>query len=233
MCPGPAFRAHLVVSAVTGPLSLSVFVHRDRMASGDNKKVVVLAYSGGLDTSCILVWLQQQGFDVIAFMADVGQEEDFEAARKKADKLGAKKVVILDMKKEFVEDAIWAGVQANVIYERRYLLGTALARPIITRGLVKTAKAEGAKYISHGATGKGNDQIRFELGCYALYPQVECPGLGTNPMSSVQVLELTPCPVSSYESGILEDPSSEGPADLYLMTTDPIKAPSQPVKARD
>ncbi|KAI0213355.1 Argininosuccinate synthase [Lamellibrachia satsuma] len=188
-------------------------------------------------------------------MADVGQAEDFEAAREKAISLGAKDVIILDMKKEFVEDAIWAGIQANVIYERRYLLGTALARPIITRGLVKTAKAEGAKYISHGATGKGNDQIRFELGCYALYPKVEViapwrlPEFFNRFKGRQDLFEFAkenniPLPVTpkspwsmdanlmhiSYESGILEDPNIEGPADLYQMTTDPSKAPNQPEK---
>eukprot|EP00914_Ancora_sagittata_P018744 GHVO01037118.1.p3 GENE.GHVO01037118.1~~GHVO01037118.1.p3 ORF type:complete len:144 (-),score=24.39 GHVO01037118.1:842-1273(-) len=136
-------------------------------------KTVVLAYSGGLDTSCILVWLKEEGYNVIAFMSNVGQEEDFEAARKKAIDLGAKKVIILDQRKEFVEDYIWLGVQANAIYEDRYLLGTAFARPCIARGLVEAAKAEGAQYISHGATGKGNDQIRFELSCYSLYREVK------------------------------------------------------------
>uniref|UniRef100_A0A4W3J6J5 Argininosuccinate synthase n=1 Tax=Callorhinchus milii TaxID=7868 RepID=A0A4W3J6J5_CALMI len=133
-----------------------------------SKGTVVLAYSGGLDTSCILVWLKEQGYEVIAYLANVGQEEDFEAAQKKAHALGAKKVFIEDLRKEFVEEFIWPGVQANAIYEDRYLLGTSLARPCIARGQVKIAKQEGAQFVSHGATGKGNDQIRFELTCYAL-----------------------------------------------------------------
>ncbi|KFP83113.1 Argininosuccinate synthase, partial [Apaloderma vittatum] len=117
------------------------------------KGTVVLAYSGGLDTSCILVWLKEQGYDVIAYLANIGQKEDFEAARKKALALGAKKVYIEDISKEFVEEFIWPAVQANALYEDRYLLGTALARPCIARKLVEIAQQEGAQYVAHGATG--------------------------------------------------------------------------------
>uniref|UniRef100_A0AAR2LGV3 Argininosuccinate synthase n=1 Tax=Pygocentrus nattereri TaxID=42514 RepID=A0AAR2LGV3_PYGNA len=138
-----------------------------------SKGTVVLAYSGGLDTSCILVWLKEQGYDVITYLANIGQDEDFEAARKKAESLGAKKVFIEDLRAEFVEEFIWPSVQANAIYEDRYLLGTSIARPCIARRQVQIAKQEGAQYVSHGATGKGNDQIRFELTCYALYPEVK------------------------------------------------------------
>uniref|UniRef100_A0A6I8RIP7 Argininosuccinate synthase n=1 Tax=Xenopus tropicalis TaxID=8364 RepID=A0A6I8RIP7_XENTR len=138
-----------------------------------SKGMVVLAYSGGLDTSCILVWLKEQGYDVIAYLANIGQNEDFEAARKKAVNLGAKKVYIEDMRQQFVEEYIWPAVQANAIYEDRYLLGTSLARPCIAKKQVEIAKKEAAEYVSHGATGKGNDQIRFELTCYALYPEVK------------------------------------------------------------
>uniref|UniRef100_A0A8C5NM71 Argininosuccinate synthase n=1 Tax=Junco hyemalis TaxID=40217 RepID=A0A8C5NM71_JUNHY len=137
------------------------------------KGTVVLAYSGGLDTSCILVWLKEQGYDVIAYLANIGQKEDFEAARKKALALGAKKVYIEDVSREFVESFIWPAVQANALYEDRYLLGTALARPCIARGLVGIAQQERAAYIAHGATGKGNDQVRFELSCYALCPKIK------------------------------------------------------------
>jgi len=216
-------------------------------------RTVVLAYSGGLDTSCILVWLKEQGFQVVAFMSNVGQEEDFEAAREKALKLGAKKVVILDQRREFVEDFIFPGIQANAVYESRYLLGTAFARPCIVKGLVQTAKEEGAQYISHGATGKGNDQIRFELGCYALYPQVQMispwrlPEFFNRFKGRVDLFEYAkthdiPLPVTpkapwsmdanlmhiSYESGILENPKTEAPDDLYKMTTDPREAPDEP-----
>ncbi|TRZ13269.1 hypothetical protein HGM15179_013843 [Zosterops borbonicus] len=138
-----------------------------------SKGTVVLAYSGGLDTSCILVWLKEQGYDVVAYLANIGQKEDFEAARKKALALGAKKVYIEDVSREFVEQFIWPAVQANALYEDRYLLGTALARPCIARRLVEIAQREGAQHVAHGATGKGNDQVRFELSCYALCPKIK------------------------------------------------------------
>nr|XP_025865012.1 argininosuccinate synthase [Vulpes vulpes] len=138
-----------------------------------SKGSVVLAYSGGLDTSCILVWLKEQGYDVIAYLANIGQKEDFEEARKKALKLGAKKVFIEDVSKEFVEEFIWPAIQSSALYEDRYLLGTSLARPCIARKQVEIAQREGAKYVSHGATGKGNDQVRFELTCYSLAPQIK------------------------------------------------------------
>ncbi|NXF29942.1 ASSY synthase, partial [Nyctibius bracteatus] len=137
------------------------------------KGTVVLAYSGGLDTSCILVWLKEQGYNVVAYLANIGQKEDFEAARKKALALGAKKIYIEDISREFVEEFIWPAVQANALYEDRYLLGTALARPCIARKLVDIARREGAQYVAHGATGKGNDQVRFELTCYALCPNIK------------------------------------------------------------
>uniref|UniRef100_A0A452SKL0 Argininosuccinate synthase n=1 Tax=Ursus americanus TaxID=9643 RepID=A0A452SKL0_URSAM len=151
-----------------------------------SKGSVVLAYSGGLDTSCILVWLKEQGYDVIAYLANIGQKEDFEEARKKAMKLGAKKVFIEDVSKEFVEEFIWPAIQSSALYEDRYLLGTSLARPCIARKQVEIAQREGAKYVSHGATGKGNDQVRFELTCYSLAPQIKvrcCPRLGVGARS--------------------------------------------------
>lgn len=218
-----------------------------------SKGTVVLAYSGGLDTSCILVWLKEQGYDVIAFLADIGQKEDFEAAREKAQKLGAKKVYIEDLRKEFVEDFIWPSVQANAVYEDRYLLGTAIARPCIARRQVEIARKEGAEYVSHGATGKGNDQIRFELSCYALYPDVKIIAPWRNPdfynrfKGRTDLLEFAmtsgiPVPVTpkapwsmdsnlmhiSYESGILENPKSRAPTDLYLMTKNPQDSPDSP-----
>uniref|UniRef100_A0ACB8F0B4 Adenylosuccinate synthetase n=1 Tax=Sphaerodactylus townsendi TaxID=933632 RepID=A0ACB8F0B4_9SAUR len=119
-----------------------------------SRGLVVLAYSGGLDTSCILVWLKEQGYDVIAYLANIGQDENFEEARKKAVSLGAKKVYIEDIRQEFVEEFIWPAVQANAIYEDRYLLGTALARPCIARKQIEVAQKEGAQHVSHGATGK-------------------------------------------------------------------------------
>ncbi|KAM4533094.1 argininosuccinate synthase isoform 1-T1 [Fundulus diaphanus] len=218
-----------------------------------SKGTVVLAYSGGLDTSCILVWLKEQGYDVIAYLANIGQDEDFEAARKKAESLGAKKVFIEDLRRDFVEDFIWPSLQANAVYEDRYLLGTAIARPCIARGQVEIARKEGAQFVSHGATGKGNDQIRFELCCYALYPDVKIiapwriPEFYNRFRGRTDLMEYAqkhgiPVPVTprapwsmdanlmhiSYESGILENPKSHAPADLYLMTKNPEDSPNAP-----
>jgi len=137
------------------------------------KEKVVLAYSGGLDTSVILKWLIDKDYDVIAFVADVGQEENFEECEKKALMIGASKVVISDLKREFVEDYVLKAIMANAIYEDRYLLGTALARPLIAKKQIEVARHEGATAVAHGATGKGNDQVRFELCYYALMPEIK------------------------------------------------------------
>ncbi|XP_076821300.1 argininosuccinate synthase-like [Clavelina lepadiformis] len=222
--------------------------------SKPSKGTVVLAYSGGLDTSCILVWLLEQGYEVIAFLADVGQEEDFEAAREKALKLGAKKMYIVDCKTEFVENFIWPAVQANARYEDRYPLGTALARPCIARNMVEAARKESCTTISHGATGKGNDQIRFELSCFALNPEVRVvapwrdsefvknfPGRGElldyAAARNIPVSASKDQPWSmddnlmhiSYEAGMLENPATKPLQDMYRMTCDPEKAPDTPV----
>jgi argininosuccinate synthase len=137
------------------------------------KEKIVLAYSGGLDTSVILKWLIEKNYEVIAFVADVGQIEDFEECRKKALLLGASKVIIADLKREFITDYVLKAVKANAIYEDRYLLGTALARPLIAMKQIEVAVAEGAHAVAHGATGKGNDQVRFELCYYALKPDIK------------------------------------------------------------
>lgn len=137
------------------------------------KEKVVLAYSGGLDTSVILKWLIDKNYDVVAFVADVGQEEDFEECRKKALQLGAGKVVIRDLKKIFIDEYVMKAIMANAIYEDRYLLGTALARPLIAKTQIEVAVEEGATAVAHGATGKGNDQVRFELCYYALKPDIK------------------------------------------------------------
>ncbi|XP_025117640.2 argininosuccinate synthase isoform X2 [Bubalus bubalis] len=217
------------------------------------KGSVVLAYSGGLDTSCILVWLKEQGYDVIAYLANIGQKEDFEEARKKALKLGAKKVFIEDISKEFVEEFIWPAIQSSALYEDRYLLGTSLARPCIARKQVEIAQREGAKYVSHGATGKGNDQIRFELTCYSLAPQIKVIApwrmpefynrfQGRNDLMEYAKQHGIPVPVTpknpwsmdenlmhiSYEAGILENPKNQAPPGLYTKTQDPAKAPNSP-----
>ncbi len=137
------------------------------------KEKVVLAYSGGLDTSVILKWLIEKNYDVIAFVADVGQADDFEECSKKAMLLGASKVIISDLKREFIDDYVLKAIMANAIYEERYLLGTALARPLIAKKQIEVAKEEGANAVAHGATGKGNDQVRFELCYYALKPDIK------------------------------------------------------------
>uniref|UniRef100_A0A9J7X621 Argininosuccinate synthase n=1 Tax=Cyprinus carpio carpio TaxID=630221 RepID=A0A9J7X621_CYPCA len=216
-----------------------------------SKGLVVLAYSGGLDTSCILLWLKEQGYDVIAFLANIGQDEDFDAAQKKAEKLGAKKVFIEDLRSEFVQEFIWPAVQANAVYEDRYLLGTSIARPCIARRQVQIARQERAQYVSHGATGKGNDQVRFELTCYALYPQIIAPWRipefysrfrGRKDLMEYAEKHGIPVPVTpkapwsmdanlmhiSYESGILENPKNHAPSDLYQMTKNPEDSPSEP-----
>ncbi|XP_045121987.1 argininosuccinate synthase-like [Portunus trituberculatus] len=219
----------------------------------EERGTVVLAYSGGLDTSCILVWLREQGYRVVAFMADLGQEEDFEKAKAKATKLGAAEVVVQDLRRELVEDFVWPAVRAGLVYEGRYLLGTALARPCITRALVSQAKRLKAGYISHGATGKGNDQIRFELGCYTLCTDIKIIAPWKDPAfyerfpGRPELFEYAkthgiPLPVTpkspwsmdanmvhiSYESGVLEDPAAAPPSTIYQMTTNPEQAPDVP-----
>ncbi|KAK3785781.1 hypothetical protein RRG08_031016 [Elysia crispata] len=213
---------------------------------------VVLAYSGGLDTSTILVWLQEQGYQVVAYLANIGQDEDFEAVKEKALKFGALKMVIPDLREEFVTDYIWPAIQGNAMYEDRYLLGTALARPLIAKAMVKVAVEEGAQFVSHGATGKGNDQIRFELGAYALQPDIKVispwrmPEFftrfpGRNELFTYAEEKGIPLPVTpktpwsmdanlmhiSYESGVLENPDHHAPDGLYNMTVDPEKAPEE------
>jgi len=220
--------------------------------SSELNRTVVLAYSGGLDTSCILAWLIEQNYDVVAYLANIGQDEDFEAAREKALKLGAKDFVCLDLRKEFVEDFIFPAIKANAIYEDRYLLGTSLARPCITMGLIKVAYEKNAGYISHGATGKGNDQVRFELTGYALKPDIKVispwkmPEFYERFKGRVDLFEYAskhdiPLPVTpknpwsmdanllhiSYESGILEKPECPAPDNIYQMTSNPIDWPDQ------
>ena len=139
-----------------------------------SKKKVVLAYSGGLDTSVIIKWLiDKYDAEVIAFCADLGQEEDLKAVKKKALATGAKKVYVEDLREEFVRDYVFPMLRGNAVYESGYLLGTSIARPLIAKKQVEIAKREKASAISHGATGKGNDQVRFELGAYALKPDIE------------------------------------------------------------
>ena len=150
------------------PLSAHAPRHDSTMSTASKPKVI-LAYSGGLDTSVILKWLCEKGFDVIAFCADVGQHhEDFDAVKAKAVSCGALKCVVTDLRREFVTDYIFEALKCDAAYETKYLLGTSVARPCIAKEMVRIAKAEGAGFVAHGATGKGNDQVRFEMCCQAL-----------------------------------------------------------------
>jgi argininosuccinate synthase len=139
------------------------------------KPKLILAYSGGLDTSVILKWLSEKGFEVIAFCANLGQhEEDFSAVKAKALNCGASKCIVADLRKDFVENYVFEAVKCNALYEGRYLLGTSVARPCIAKEMIRIANEEGATYIAHGATGKGNDQVRFEMCAQALSPTIGC-----------------------------------------------------------
>jgi argininosuccinate synthase len=217
----------------------------------ENNKVV-LAYSGGLDTSVILKWLIDKGYEVIAYVADVGQDENFEEVKKKALAIGAKKVYIEDLKEEFVTDYIFPAIKANAMYESRYLLGTSLARPIIAKRHIEIAHKEKAAYVSHGATGKGNDQVRFELGFYALDPKIkviapwkmqefldEFKGrtdmLNYAEKNNIPVKASLKKPYSeddnlmhiSHEAGILEDPKFKFEKDILTKMVAPQDAPDK------
>ncbi|MBU2739147.1 argininosuccinate synthase [Acidithiobacillus concretivorus] len=214
-------------------------------------KKVVLAYSGGLDTSVILKWLQDQyQCDVVTFTADIGQGEEVEPARIKAEKLGAKEIFIDDLRQEFVRDYVFPMFRANTIYEGEYLLGTSIARPLIAKRMVEIAAEVGADAVAHGATGKGNDQVRFELGAYALNPAIKviAPWREWDLNSREKLLKYAEkhgIPVEkhgkkspysmdanllhiSYEGGILEDPWAEAEESMWRWTTAPEKAPDQP-----
>jgi argininosuccinate synthase len=214
---------------------------------------VVLAYSGGLDTSVILKWLQDTyGCEVVTFTADIGQGEELEPARQKAKQMGVKSIFVEDLREEFVRDFVFPMFRANAVYEGEYLLGTSIARPLIAKGLVETAKKTGADAISHGATGKGNDQVRFELGAYALMPDVKiiAPWREWDLLSREKLLryaEQHGIPVDfkkkkggapysmdanllhiSYEGGVLEDPEYEPEESMWRITVSPEKAPDKP-----
>lgn len=215
-------------------------------------KKVVLAYSGGLDTSIILKWFIEQGYEVIAYIADIGQKEDYEEAKEKALKLGASKVYIEDLKSEFVTDYIFPVFAGNAVYESRYLLGTSIARPLIAKKQIEIAIQEGADYVSHGATGKGNDQVRFELSYYALKPDItvlapwKMPSFleqfkGRQEMTDYATKHNIPLkktkgvPYSedenllhiSHEAGVLEDPNYIADEFIYSHTTTPENAPDE------
>ena len=216
-------------------------------------KKAVLAYSGGLDTSVILKWLQDEyQCEVVTFTADIGQGEEVEPVRGKAEALGVKEIYIDDLTEEFVRDFVFPMFRANTVYEGEYLLGTSIARPLIAKRMVEIANETGADAISHGATGKGNDQIRFELGAYALKPgvQVIAPWREWDLLSREKLMayaEKHNIPIDfnkgkkspysmdanllhiSYEGGILEDPWAEPEEDMWRWTVSPEKAPDKPV----
>lgn len=218
-----------------------------------SKGKVCLAYSGGLDTSTILKWLLEQGYEVVCFLANVGQEEDWKAIEEKALKVGASKMVILDLRREFVDELCFRAIQCNAIYEGRYLLGTSLARPVIARAQMKVAEQEGCQFVSHGCTGKGNDQVRFELAFYTINPDIKVIAPWRDPTffkqfagrndlldyaekHNIPVTSTKAKPYSmdanlahcSYEAGMLEDPDQSPPTDMWTMTDDPINAPNTP-----
>lgn len=212
-------------------------------------KKVVLAYSGGLDTSCAIPWLKDKGYDVIAMIADLGQEENFDEIRARALKTGASKVYILDLKKEFVEKYVFAALKAGAVYERKYFMATSLSRPIIAKYQVKIAHKEKADAIAHGCTGKGNDQVRFEVTAKLLDPELETIAplrmwefktrdeeidyLKSKGVT-MEVTKKKPYSIDkniygmSIEAGILEDPWVEPPEDIYQMTASPEKASKKP-----
>ncbi len=216
-------------------------------------KKVVLAYSGGLDTSVILKWLQETyGCEVVTFTADIGQGEEVSPARRKAKMAGVKEIYIEDLREEFVRDFVFPMFRANTVYEGEYLLGTSIARPLIAKRLVEIARETGADAISHGATGKGNDQVRFELSAYALMPEVKviAPWREWDLLSREKLLAYAKkhgipveykkksggAPYSmdanllhiSYEGGVLEDPAFEPEESMWRMTNSPKKGPDRP-----
>ncbi|MEW6520459.1 MAG: argininosuccinate synthase [Thermodesulfobacteriota bacterium] len=217
--------------------------------AGDVKKIV-LAYSGGLDTSVILKWLQEEyQCPVVAYAADIGQDEDWDKVRQKGLATGAEKVIISDLREEFVRDYVFAAYRANAIYEGSYLLGTSLARPVIAREQVRIALEEQADAVSHGATGKGNDQVRFEMAYLALSPRLTiiAPWRIWKLNSRTKLIAYAekhgiPIPVTkekpyssdenllhiSFEGGILEDPWHEPEESMFKMTRSPEQAPDRP-----
>lgn len=212
-------------------------------------KKTVVAYSGGLDTSIAIKWIKETyGCEVIAYYADLGQEEDINAIKNKALKTGASKAYMVDLKEEFVKDYVFPMLRANALYEGTYLMGTSIARPLISKKQIEIAEKENADAVSHGATGKGNDQVRFELSYYALKPDIKviAPWREWEFNSRESLINYAkkhgiPVPVTkkkpystdrnlfhiSYEGGILEDPWAEPPANMFTLTASPEKALSK------
>src|SRR5499433_528513 len=222
------------------------------MQTGSDKvDKVILAYSGGLDTSVILRWLKEQyNCEVVCFAADVGQAEELSGLEEKALATGASKLYIEDLREEFVRDFVFTALKANAVYEGVYLMGTSLARPLIAKKQIEIAHKEGARAVAHGATGKGNDQVRFELTYYALDPHIrviapwrEWPFTSRSDLIAYAEKHKIPITATkekpysmdrnlmhiSYEGGILEDPWAEPPANIFILTRSPEDAPDKPV----
>src|SRR3954468_3915912 len=213
-----------------------------------NKKInkIVLAYSGGLDTSVMLRWIKERyDCEVVCYCADVGQGDELDGLEAKARETGASKLYVEDLREEFVREFVWTAVKANAVYEGVYLLGTSLARPVIAKRQIEIARQEGADAVAHGATGKGNDQVRFELTYYALQPDIKVVApwrhwdfkgradlIAYCAQHGINVTATADKPYSmdrnlmhiSYEGGILEDPWSAPPEDIFLLTKSPEKA---------
>src|SRR6188474_588443 len=217
------------------------------MSKNINK--VVLAYSGGLDTSSMLLWIKEKyDCEVVCYCADVGQGEELSGLEEKAKTTGASKLYVEDLREEFVKDFVWTAVKANALYEGVYLLGTSLARPVIAKKQIEIAQKEGADAVAHGATGKGNDQVRFELTYYALQPDIkviapwrEWEFKGRSDLiayakdHNIPITATQAKPYStdanlmhiSYEGGILEDPWAAPPEDIFQLTRSPEKAKAE------
>jgi argininosuccinate synthase len=224
-------------------------VQGEESVLSDKVKKIVLAYSGGLDTSVILLWLQEvYQCPVVTYCADVGQGDEAESVKAKAMATGAVEAIVEDLREEFVRDYVWPAFRANAVYESGYLLGTSLARPLIAKRQVEVARAVGADAVSHGATGKGNDQVRFEVTCMALDPSLKIIApwriwtfKGREDLIRYAREKKIPIPVTkakpyssdrnllhiSFEGGILEDPWKEPPEDMFVLSTSPEKAPNK------
>lgn len=217
-----------------------------------DKEKIVLAYSGGLDTSVILHWLLQKGFEVIAFTANLGQKEDYDTLKERALKIGASKAFVVDVREEFIRDFIFPAIRANAIYEGRYLMGTSLARPLIAKAQIEIAKHENASFVAHGATGKGNDQVRFELTYHTLAPGIKViapwkdeeflkkfqgrsDAIDYAKEHSIPIKATKDQPWStdpnimhiSYEAGELEDPARRPRKEMFEITVAPQDAPDE------
>lgn len=216
------------------------------------KKKVILAYSGGLDTSIILKWLLEKDFEVVCFLANVGQNEDMAALKQKALSLGASSVYIEDLREEFVHDYIFQALKAHAVYEGKYLLGTSLARPLIAKKQIEIARLENTSYVAHGATGKGNDQVRFEMAYMTLMPEVTIISPWKDPeflsrfkgrTDMIEYAQQQGIPITStlqkpysmdenlmhtsYEGGLLENPAKEAPKEMYQRSVSPQEAPDK------